>query len=466
MHQNVVEEFSTNVIKKLDNLELEWTRLDKYINFGTMLVLLMVVTMMLCPNSDATKLIEVVTDLVENQNINSLQSTIYGPSVIEWNRTYGGANYDNAQSMVQTGDGGYALAGVTGSFGNGSDCWLVKTDADGNVQWNKTCSVDASDEVNSLVQTGDGGYALAGWTGSWPDTDMQLIKTDADGNVQWNKTFGGTSQDEIWSLVQTGDGGYALAGCTISFGYNQIADFWLVKTDADGNVQWNQTYGGAASDAARSLIQTNDGGYALAGFTYSFGYHRNLLLVKTDQSGNEQWKYYGGEFGGNICTAWSVVQTNDNGYTVAGCSGNCDFLLVKTDGTGNMQWNKTYGGIGCEIAYSVVETSDGGFALAGYTESFGAGGKDFWLVKTDADGNMEWNQTFGGTEGDQSCSIVQTVDGSFVLAGYTASFGAGGSDFWLIKIRLNHNIAVTRIVSPKTVLGQGTKTRINVTVAN
>jgi len=148
---------------------------------------------------------------------------------------------------------------------------------------------------------------------------------------------------------------------------------------------WQQTYGGTEDDGALSLVQTTDGGYALAGDTESFG---------------DLW---------------------------------ADFWLVKTDGSGNMEWNQTYGEPGEEYAYSLVQTSDGGYALAGITESLGAGDYDFWLVKTDGSGNMEWNQTYGGTERDGALSLVQTTDGGYALAGVTESFGAGYRDFLLVK---------------------------------
>jgi hypothetical protein len=202
----------------------------------------------------------------------------------------------------------------------------------------------------------------------------------------WSQTYGGTGDDEAYSVIQTSDGGYALAGYTDSYGaYSFQYDFWLVKTDASGNAQWNRTYGGTGNDQAYALVQTSDGGYALAGRTNSFG------------------------------------------------AGQYDFWLVKTDYAGNMQWNKTYGGTSYDYAYSVVQTSDGGYALAGHTRSFGAGSTDFWLVKTDASGNAQWNKTYGGTEFDAAYALVETGDGGYALAGITLSYGASNSDFWLVK---------------------------------
>jgi len=360
------------------------------------------------------------------------------PPSTEWNKTYGGTGNDYAYSVVQTIDKGYALAGLTGSVGAGDyDFWLVKTDSNGNMQWNMTYGGTSEDVAFALVQTVDGGYAIAGQTDSFGagGADFWLVKTDSAGNALWNKTYGGTGDDYAYSVVQTSDGGYALAGCANSFGAGNY-DFWLVKTDANGNMQWNMTYGGTSLEYALALVQTVDGGYALAGDTYSFGAGSyDAWLVKTDSEGNALWNMtYGG-----TSTDWAhaLVQTADGGYAIAGYTGSFgagsgDFWLVKTDSSGNAQWNKTYGGTDSDGACALVQTVDGGYALAGFTISYGAGSYDFWLVKTDANGNEQWNQAYGGTGDDGAWSVIQTVDGGYAVTGYTGSYGAG-CDFWLIK---------------------------------
>jgi len=372
-------------------------------------------------------------------NIQQAQSQ---PPGTEWTQTYGGPNADGGSSVVQTGDGGYAIAGMTDSFGAGSlDFWLVKTDASGNMQWNQTYGGPIRDEAYSMVQTVDGGYAIAGGTESFGAGayDFWLVKTDASGNVQWNQTYGGVNGDWGYSMVQTSDGGYAMAGGTeiIDAGRWDV-DFWLVKTDASGNVLWNATYGGTGNDWALSMVQTSEGGYAMAGWTNSFGAGSDdFWLVKTDASGNVQWNQtYGGTGGDN---AWSLVQTSDGGYAMVGTTHSFgvvqgDFYLVKTDPAGNMQWNQTYGGKYWDWPYSVVQTVDGGYAMVGYTTSFGTIG-DFWLVKTDASGNVQWNQTYGGAGYDTPHSIIQTSDGGYALTGDTNSFSGDGSyEVWLIKL--------------------------------
>jgi len=383
---------------------------------------------------------------------------------MQWNRAYGGSNNDFAPSVVQTGDGGYALVGYIEFFSLSScDAWLVKTDAFGNFQWGKTYGGTNDESASSMVQTFDGGYALAGYTNSFGSggTNFYLVKTDVIGNLQWNKTYGGAGTDIAYSIVQAGDGGYALAGYTNSFGAG-VDDFWLVKTDPSGTMQWNKTYGGTSYDVASSLVQTFDGGYALAGHTDSFGAgFADFWLVKVKPEMNLEhrrnlggtninvgWsKTYGGTYDDK---AYSVVQTSDGGYAIAGYTGSFgaglyDFWLVKTDGAGNLQWNRIYGGAGgFEEAYSVVQTRDGGYALAGYTNSYGAGDSDFWLVKTDSAGVAQWNKTYGGIDGDVASSMVQTGDGGFALVGYTWSYGAGGTDLWLVKTDATGNVQWSR----------------------
>lgn len=205
----------------------------------------------------------------------------------EFTQTYGGSGQDRTRSVVQTGDGGYALAGHTRSFGAADkDFWLVKTDAQGNEQFNRTYGGNRNDEARAVVQTRDGGYAIAGPSRSFGAEyfNFWLVKTDAQGNEQFTQTYGGDDRDSAQSVIQTRDGGYALAGATKSFGAGNN-DFWLVKIDGEGNVQFTQAYGGGADEGAGSLVQTRDGGYALTGSTKSFGTEgsADAWLVKTQR---------------------------------------------------------------------------------------------------------------------------------------------------------------------------------------
>ena len=298
------------------------------------------------------------------------------------------------------------------------------------------------DIAYAIAQTADGGYALAGYTTSLSNAtlnrDFWLVKIDANGDMQWNKTYGGDNNDDAYSLVQTSDGGYAIIGLTKSYGVGNW-DFWLVKTDSAGDVEWNQTYGGAEADEAWSIIETGDNGYAIVGHTESYGAGTaDFWLVKTDSTGNVEWNQtYGGT---GVDEAYSFVTTSDGGYAIAGRSEG-DSWLVKVDSSGNHEWNNTYGGAGDEYTASVVETSDGGYAMAGSSETWGL---DFWLVKTDSSGNQQWTHTYGGENNEVAHCIIQTNDAGYVLAGYTNSIGAGQYDFWLVKTDSTGNIIWTK----------------------
>jgi hypothetical protein len=351
--------------------------------------------------------------------------------VAGWNKTYGGTSYDYAFSVVQTSDGGYALAGSTKSFGaGGSDVWLVKTDADGNMQWNKTYGGTEDDTyVVSMVQTNDKGYAIATATSSFGagQQDFWLIKVDWLGITQWNRTYGGPNYDFAKGLVQTSDGGYAILGTTESYGAGG-QDFWLVRTDSAGVMQWNKTYGGASTDGSESIVQTGDGGYALAGLTYSFGAGDcDAWLIKVDAVGGMQWnKTYGTAGGESAC---SLIQTFDGGYAMAGGQ-NYGWWLVKVDAVGNMQWNHHWATAGgTESANCLIQDSDGGYTLVGQT----SGPSDMRLIKTDGRGNDIWSKDYGGTGYDFGYWVIRTADGGYALAGETGSFGAGLNDIWLVK---------------------------------
>ena len=357
---------------------------------------------------------------------------------VEWDNTFSGSSYDWVSSVQQTSDGGYILTGDAISYLGGNHyVWLIKTYPNGNKEWDKTFGNSGSDYASSVQQTSDGGYILAGGTSSLgPDTTyVWLIKTDSSGNQEWNKTFGGSDSDHGNSAQQTSDGGYILAGDTKSFGAGN-SDIWLIKTDPDGNEEWNKTFGGSDIDRGYSVQQTSDGGYIIAGETFSFGAgYSDFWLIKTDPDGKMEWdNTFGGSY---IDIAYSIQQTFDGGYILAG-DGDHDCLLVKTDSNGNEEWIKTFGGsdyFDDDICYSAQQTSDGGYILAGGTKSFGAGEWDFWLIKTDSNGNKEWDKTLGGSEHDWAKSVQQTSDGGYIVAGDTQSFGAGNLDIWLIKLK-------------------------------
>jgi hypothetical protein len=241
-----------------------------------------------------------------------------------------------------------------------------------------------------------------------------------------------------------------LSGLTTSFGSGSQPDLWMVKTYSNGTLQWDRRYGTAGNDCGYGVVQTSDGGYALTGQTN--GHY--CWLVKTDSSGLMQWNK---TFGGDLLTTYGqkLVQTNDLGYAICGyanlvSSAPNDVYLAKTDASGNLQWNKTYGGEGQEFGRSIVKASDGGYALAGYTETNSSGARDAWFIKTDSEGNMQWNQVLGGNASDVANVIVKTTDGGYAVAGSTDSYGSARS-FFLGKIAPSPTFTLTTTSSSVTV---------------
>jgi len=371
--------------------------------------------------------------------------------VVKFARTYGQVVYDWASSVLQTSDGGYIVAGGIRHIPTSHDhILLIKTDANGNKIWDVVYYSTYYKYVYSILPTSDGRYIVVGWAFSIPSYEREIILLKTiHFSVSWIKAITlpyYSSNEEAYSAQQTSDGGYVLAGWT-----NIINGSLLVKIDSSGDVQWAKAYRISYDDAAYSVQQTSDGGYVLAGWTnfWSGGNNFDAFLIKTDASGNVQWaKTYGGT---NNDSAYSVQQTSDGGYILAGVTysfgaGGGDAFLIKTDASGNLQWAKTYGGAGIDKFIRVLQTSDGGYIAVGYTSSFGAGGYDVFLVKTDENGNVIWAKTYGGANNDVASSIQRTSDGGYIVAGTTWSFGAGNGDVFLIKTDANGNIGSCGIV--------------------
>jgi uncharacterized delta-60 repeat protein len=360
---------------------------------------------------------------------------------------------DVATSIIQSSDGGYVVAGRTRSFGAGSsDFWVVKLDSAGNVVWTKTIGGSDYDVATSIIQSSDGGYVVAGETSSFGagNSDIYVVKLDSGGNVQWTKTIGGSYEDRVRSIIQSSDGGYVVAGWTRSFGAGW-EDIYVVKLDSSGNVVWTKTIGGSSYDFAYSITQSSDGGYVVAGETSSFGAgNSDIYVVKLDSSGNVQWtKTIGGSSNDG---AVSIIQSSDGGYVVAGSTesfgaGSQDIYVVKLDSSGNVVWTKTIGGSSDDVAFSITQSSDGGYVVAGRTPSFGAGSYDFYVVKLDSSGNVVWTKTIGGSDYDVATSIIQSSDGGYVVAGGTKSFGAGYYDFYVVKMDANGNACFSQNIT-------------------
>jgi hypothetical protein len=359
-------------------------------------------------------------------------------------KTFGGANFDLGYSIQPTSDGGYIITGSTESYGNGdTDVYLIKTDANGDSLWTKTFGGPSQDYGSSLQLTSDGGYVITGRTEyANGDKDVYLIKTDANGDSLWTKTYGGTSVDFGLFVQEATDGGFIIAGATESYG-NGGRDVYLLKTDINGTEQWAQTFGGSVFDVGNCVQQTTDGGYVIVGGTNSFGNgDRDAYLIKTDGNGVEQWNQ---TFGGvDFDLGNSVKQTTDGGYIITGRTvsfgaGNKDVYLIKTDSNGTEQWYKAFGGSDFDLGTAVHQTPDGGYVICGGTDSYGAGARDAYLIKTDGNGVELWNETFGGSSFEIANSVQLTSDGGYVIIGGTDSYGNGDRDVFLIKTSGNGN---------------------------
>ncbi|MFO7674721.1 MAG: PKD domain-containing protein [bacterium] len=381
------------------------------------------------------------TYLVKAQakNLNNAVSDWSGSSGIVispgWFRTHGGTGDDVGMSARQTSDGGYIIAGYTLSYGEGGrDVHLVRTDSVGDTLWTRTFGGSADDIGRSVGQTTDGGFVVVGATSSF-GSGMQawLVKVAVDGSRQWDYLFGyGSEDDDGISVQPTSDGGSIFVGSTSAYG----GDVLLVKTDALGNKQWSDTKGYSDSrEEGNAVRQTSDGGYIVVGTTWRYDIVGDVWLLKVGADGSTTWHTHIGGPHGDL--GRSVCPTADGGHIIAGLTasygaGGVDVYLIKTDAGGNVLWMKTFGGASTDIGESVQQTADGGYIIAGTTKTDSTG-TDAYLIKTDGTGSLLWERTFGGSAGDVAMTVQQTADGGYVIGGHSNSFGAGDWDFYLVK---------------------------------
>ncbi len=414
---------------------------------------------------------------------------------IQWQKSLGGGNTEIGNTIVQTSDGGYIVAGTTtsedghvSSYHGFWDFWVVKLDSSGNIIWEETYGGSAFDYARSIIQTSDGGYVVVGETESNDGDitenkggkDMWVIKLNPDGVIEWQKTYGGSNSDAAWSVTQISDGSYMIAGNSASndgdvSGHHGNAgwfDFWLLKINSEGNIQWDKSLGGTQSDDAMSVKQTADGGYIVAGRTYSndgdvTGFHgapggfSDMWVVKTDAEGNMQWQKCLG--GSNDDDAHDIIMTNEGGYLVVGRTksnngdvsnnyGFWDVWVVNLDGEGNMLWEKNYGGSSGEEALSIDKTTDNGYVIAGYSNSNDGdvsgnnGNSDFWVFKINSSAEIIWRKSMGGSNNDDASVVRQTSDGGFIIAGSSdsnngdVSGNMGQADMWVVKLNSELNV--------------------------
>jgi parallel beta-helix repeat protein len=365
------------------------------------------------------------------------------PAYKECQKAFGGMKDDVGRKVIETADGGYAIIGTTYSFGaGGSDVFLIKTDENCNMEWNQTYGGPEDDSAYSIRQTSDYGYIIAGTTESYGagSSDIWLVKISEGGIHEWSKTFGTKYSEEGYDILELDDGYLILGTIELSsiIGAGNI-NVWLIKTDRSGGKKWDNNFGGDLTEYGFSLSQTLEGGFVIGGATRSTGSGGfDVWRLKfSPELATEKENLYG-SIGNDY--GYSCFQTSDGGYMIGGSTnsygaGGYDALLIKTNHVGAFTWNKKYGGTKDDYCYSMIRAYDGGYILAGATESFANGGDDFWIVKADSLGNMKGQLPIGGTGNETAYSVIETYDGAYVMAGYTDSYGSGGKDVFLVKTR-------------------------------
>lgn len=408
--------------------------------------------------------------------------TCFSQPVIQWEKSFGGSGNDGLSSFQHTSDEGYIVVGysnsndgdVTGNHG-GFDVWIVKINATGVIEWQKSIGGSLDEAANAIQQTLDGGYIIAGYsnsndgdvTGNHGGRDFWIVKMNTAGTIEWQKSLGGSLDDTANDIQQTSDGGYIVAGESSSndgdvTGNKGIQDFWIVKLGSNGILEWQKSLGGSSRDTAETIQQTSDGGYIVAGSTFSnngdvTGNHGAIdnWVVKLTVSGNIEWERATGGQGEEWC--WSILETLDGGFILAADSNNAngdvtenfggrDFWIVKFTDTGLIDWQKSYGGGFEDSPTSIQHTTDGGYIVSGFSGSNDGdvsgnqGSLDFWIIKINATGTLEWQKSLGGSNYDMFSYALQVSDNDYIVAGTTfsddgdVSVNKGISDFWIVKL--------------------------------
>lgn len=402
-------------------------------------------------------------------------------------KNYGGSKNDVANAVVKTQDGGAAVLGYTQSINGdisdktteGFDFWVLKLDADGNLQWNKTFGGSEDDRGNDILQTNDGGYAILGYStssdldvpGNAGSQDFWMVKLDANGAISWSKTFGYLGADSGTSLLQTADNSYLITGIldvTASGGQGNSrnsqrhagGDIWAIKLSENGELQWSKYFGGSYTDAPFGVVETEDQNFIIAGSSDSADVDisknngsYDFWVLKITSEGSLLWER---SFGGSeIDEARAITSTNDGNFIIVGDTrsadkdvsnnhGAADVWIIKMNTDGNLIWEKTIGGSSFDVARSVTKTQDNGFIISGSSRSLddgftNQGQNDALLLKIDSEGNLIWKQTIGGTEIDFFYDAVQLNNTTLIAVGETNSSNGdltenkGFSDALIIK---------------------------------
>jgi hypothetical protein len=357
-----------------------------------------------------------------------------------WSVNYGGQYNEEGYSGTQTSDGNYAVLGNTYSKGAGKyDFYLLKINMYGDTLWSRTYGGSDTEYGYDIHRTPDGGLILAGSTQSFGSggRDIYIIRTDQFGNTLWAQTYGGAGDDEARSVRSTSDNGFIICGTTDSYGagYN---DLYLIRINSSGDTLWTRTFGGAGGESGSSVRQTTDNGFIAIGSTGSFGDgYSSIYAIRLDAYGDSLWAR---TFGGTRADFGSCVEiAADGGLLIVGRTasfgaGFYDAYLVKTDADGNVEWDRTYGTARDNYAYSVYLTRDGGYLLSGVSEVSASRKLDAYLIKTDPMGYAIWERTYGGNEADYGRMVFQEQGFDYIMIGHTYSFSSGGSDIYVLKV--------------------------------
>ncbi|MBD3169803.1 MAG: hypothetical protein GF307_10000, partial [candidate division Zixibacteria bacterium] len=379
-----------------------------------------------------------------------------------WTRTYGGTQADIGRRIRCTSDGGFIVVGDTYSFGAGErDLLLYKMDANGDSVWSKVYG-GAFNEIGLWVEeTSDGGYIVSGRTETWGQSPINIwiMKTDGQGDSLWSKVYWKGDHYNFGSAICQFDDSSYIAAC--GQGPYSTLDLWLLKLNLYGDTLWTVNYNPSGWwDEPYSMYKTAESDIIIGGLGFSMSLSWQGLIMKIDSTGSPIWtKFYGGNEDDRI---YDVKQTMDGGYIAAGYTtsfgaGDKDAWVLRMDSNGDTLWSKTYGGSAADMGQEIFETYDGGFLLAGYTNSFGAGENDVWILNLDSSGDSLWTQTFGGTANDYALALDNTDKNEPVVVGHTESYGIGESDIYLLKLRADYCLeCYTTNFTPRIRSGGGT----------
>lgn len=374
---------------------------------------------------------------LQSSNQNHIQNTN-----IEWSKTFGGNDEDTGSFVFPTIDEGCIVTGCTESYGQGKgDLWLIKVDKNGKEEWNETFGGSEWDEGKAVEQLDDGSYIVVGRTASFGHgkTDIWLIKVNQTGKEEWNTTWGGPGWDEGNSIKKTDDDGYIVVGDTTSYSSGEY-DICLIKFNSSGDERWNETFGGTENEGGRFVEITDDGGYAIAGETESYGSGEiDIWLIKVNQTGKKEWSV---TFGGkDDDLSNELMQTDDGGFIIVGHNVinepvKLNGFVIKVDGEGNVQWEKIIS-MNKSAGTSSIDTTKEGYIAVGYIGDYGTE-QNLLLVKLDLSGNLIWNCSIGGDgHGDAGVWIQRCTDEQYFIAGYSDINETGKNDVWVLKVDIN-----------------------------